>query len=172
VSGLAEQFDCASHVLFRDENIVGVVSANGEDGDAVSGEWLDEGQQDSSLRKQEWAFELKAHPARTGRDIFWNVAGGADDGEFVDSARDRSELAARGPGGDRRVRGEAEDGVGAAELAEFELRRARSVEFGGSGHECRDRIAIYRVACGENCGQEPQPAPAALGSTAEAAVST
>ena len=123
MSSLAQELDYASHVLFLDENVVGVVSADGEDGDAVARERLDEGQQDSSLRKQEWAFELQAGPARAGGDIFGNVAGGADDGKFVGGAGDGDELAGGSPGGDGCVGGEAEDGVGAGELAEFELGR-------------------------------------------------
>lgn len=125
MTGLAEQFHYAAHVVFLDEDVIGVVSADGEDGDAVAGKRLDEREQDSGLRKQEWTFELEARPARAGGDIFRNIAGGADDGKFVGGAGDRSELAARGPGGDGCVRGEAEDGVGAAELAELEGLRHR-----------------------------------------------
>src|ERR1700687_2208609 len=97
---LAEEFDYASHVLFLDENVVRVIGGDGEDGDAVAGERLDEREQDSSLREQEWAFELQACPARAGADTFRNVAGRADDGKFVGGAGDRRELTARGPGGD------------------------------------------------------------------------
>jgi hypothetical protein len=154
VSGTAQEFDDAAHVFFLDEDIVGVVGADGEDGDTVAGKRLDEGEQDSGLRKQEWAFELEARPAWTGGDIFGKNAGWADDGEFVGGAGDGGEVASD-PVGRGSIGGEAEDGVGAGESAEFEAGVWRGGGFGGGGHRVGDRIAILGGAGGGNFDQEP-----------------
>src|SRR5260370_38029986 len=52
-----------AHELFFDQHVVGVVSRNGENRNAVTGEGVDRSEQHSSLREGEWTFELEATPA-------------------------------------------------------------------------------------------------------------
>ena len=93
----AQRVDSSVYVFLRDENVVGVVSRNGEDGDAVVRQRLDEGEQHSGLRERERAFELEADPARAGIDTFRDVFGRANDRKLFWGAGDGGEIAIRGP---------------------------------------------------------------------------
>ena len=63
MASLTAEYRSARPVLFLDQDVIRVVGRDGEDGDAVCRERLDEGEQDSGLRKRERAFEFQADPA-------------------------------------------------------------------------------------------------------------
>ena len=107
-------------MLLRNENVIGVVGRDREDGNRVVRERRDEGEQNSGLRERERAFELEADPARRRGELFRDVVGGTHDGEFFGSSADRGEGGRRGPSGDGGFGRLAHDGIEARELAEFE----------------------------------------------------
>jgi len=121
VARRTERVDRQSCKFFLHEHIVRVESRDGEDGDAVAGKRLDEGQQDSSQGERERAFEFQTNPAMGRMYIERKIFGWANDREFLSGTCDRGEFAFRGPSGDERVWGEADDGAGARESAEFEV---------------------------------------------------
>src|ERR1022692_3149362 len=64
VAGLLQRVDRRSREFFLHQNVIRVKSRDGEDGDAVARQRLDEGEQDSCLGEGERAFQLQADPAR------------------------------------------------------------------------------------------------------------
>ena len=66
VACAAESLLGYAHKLFLHQHVVGVVRRNGKDWNAVIGEWFDEREQHSSLRRREWPFELETNPVGLG----------------------------------------------------------------------------------------------------------
>ncbi len=82
-------------------------------------------------------LEFQASPTVRRLHVAGKIVSGADDGEFLDAARDRGEFAFGRPGWDRGLGREAYDRIVAWELAEFEMVRLHVSTF--------ERLVTYKL---------------------------
>lgn len=108
-------------MFLRDKNVISVEGRDGEDGNAVLRERLDEGEEDPSLRKGKWAFEFEADPKQCGKVIFRDIFCRADDGKFIGCAGDGGESALCRPSGNRGIGRLAKDYEEAGEFSIFKF---------------------------------------------------
>jgi hypothetical protein len=121
VSRLLKDIERRARELFQDQHVIRVIGRDGEDGNSVRRERLNERQQYSCLRERKRSLEFEADPAMWGLNVCGKIFSCADDGKFVRGTRDRCESALLGPIGNRRVGCEAHDGVVTGKAAKLEL---------------------------------------------------
>lgn len=114
VAGVAEHVQGLGQEAFFDQDVIGVIGGDGEDGDGVGTERSDERGENSGLGKSEWTLEFEADPSGVGFDSGGDAGLRADNREFLVGVCDRKKMSV-GPGRDRFGSRQLTDGEEAGE---------------------------------------------------------